>query len=83
MAHGSRDPRWQKPFVELTENIKASTDSETFIELAYMEFIEPTLMTAAKACYEKGAKHLTILPLFINSHSKSQVKSRITNLWKI
>jgi sirohydrochlorin cobaltochelatase len=49
IAHGSRDPRWQQPFEQLLQRLKQAKPGAA-IELAYMEFAEPTLLQVANAC---------------------------------
>jgi sirohydrochlorin ferrochelatase len=41
-AHGSRDPRWRKPFEKLPSSVAAELGSKC-VRLAYLEMFRPTL----------------------------------------
>ena len=43
LAHGSRDPQWRVPFERIVDAVQGQS-GKTKVRLAYMEFIEPTLM---------------------------------------
>jgi sirohydrochlorin cobaltochelatase len=64
LAHGSKDPRWRIPFEEILR-VAQSQAGEGSVRLAYMEFIEPTLMDAARECAEQGISSIRIFPLFL------------------
>jgi len=63
-AHGSRDPRWRAPFLDLLENLRAEL-GRAGVSLAFMEFAEPTLMDVARDARGEGVEHLRLLPLFL------------------
>ncbi len=63
-AHGSRDPNWARPFEEIRERVRASRP-ECPIELAYLEFLSPTLEEAIGALAREGAPAITVFPLFM------------------
>ena len=69
IAHGSKDPRWRLPFEQLVLSVLTELgedqSSEGRVRLAYMEFVEPTLMNVARTCVEHGVLRLQILPLFL------------------
>lgn len=64
IAHGSKDPRWRKPFESLYEKLKASTESKN-VSLCYMEFANPKLIDVIDNGYKSGLKKIKILPLFM------------------
>lgn len=64
LAHGSKDPRWRLPFEQILSATRAEV-GEGRVLLAYMEFIEPTLMDAARTCVEQGRLRMRIFPLFL------------------
>ena len=63
-AHGARDPQWARPFEEIRERVRASRP-ECPIELAYLEFLSPTLEEAIAAIAREGAPAITVFPLFM------------------
>jgi sirohydrochlorin cobaltochelatase len=63
-VHGSRDPRWRRPFEELTAGIQADVGRER-VRLAYMEFAAPTLMDAAEGAVHDGVSRLRLFPIFL------------------
>ena len=63
-AHGARDPEWARPFERIRDRIRASRP-ECPIELAYLDFMSPTLDEAVAALAEEGASSITVFPLFM------------------
>ncbi len=63
-AHGARDPEWARPFEAIRERVRAMRP-EYRIELAYLEFMEPTLDGAIDAVIAEGALFVTVFPLFM------------------
>lgn len=63
-AHGARDPEWARPFERVRDRVRASRP-ECPIELAYLDFMRPTLEEAAAALTEAGASSITVFPLFM------------------
>ena len=63
-AHGARDPDWARPFEHIRDRIRASRP-ECPIELAYLDFMSPTLDEAVAALAEEGASSITVFPLFM------------------
>jgi len=64
LAHGSKDPRWRLPFEQILRVVQ-SQRGEDRVRLAYMEFIEPTLLDVARTCVENGVLRIRVLPLFL------------------
>jgi sirohydrochlorin cobaltochelatase len=60
-AHGSREPRWAKPF----EDLAARLSAEFLVELAYLEVMKPTLSEAVASLADAGAKSVRIFPVFL------------------
>lgn len=63
-AHGARDPEWAHPFERIRDRIRASRP-ECPIELAYLDFMSPTLDEAVAALALEGASSITVFPLFM------------------
>jgi sirohydrochlorin cobaltochelatase len=78
LAHGSKDPRWCAPF-ERIFNAVQSQSRETQVRLAYMAFVEPTLMDVARECVGQRILHLRILPLFLSfgAHLATDVPEQV------
>jgi len=64
-AHGARDPRWAEPFDAVAERIRASAP-ELRVELAYLEFMTPSLSEAACRLATDGC-------LVVDSHQRTNV----------
>ncbi len=65
-AHGSRDPRWRKPFEKLSSTVAAELGREC-VRLAYLEMFRPTLLDIAAEAARDGFLHLRVLPLFLSA----------------
>lgn len=65
-AHGSGDPRWRAPFEKLEQDMIAVLGRER-LTLAYMEFVGPTLLEAAKNAAADGMEVLRVLPIFLSA----------------
>lgn len=65
-AHGSTDPRWRRTFEDLAGRMAARTGAGS-VDLAYMEFVSPTLMDAAGRAAADGVRSLIVLPLFLSA----------------
>lgn len=78
LAHGSKDPRWCVPFERIVNAVRGQSD-KTKVRLAYMEFVEPTLMDVARECVGLQILHLKILPLFlsIGTHLATDVHEQV------
>ena len=63
-AHGARDPEWARPFEEIRRRLAASRP-ECPVELAYLDFMRPTLEEAIASLVEGGAPAITVFPLFM------------------
>ncbi len=63
-AHGARDPEWAQPFEAIREIVRQSRP-EYPIELAFLDFMAPTLEQAIGSLVEQGALAITVFPLFM------------------
>ncbi len=63
-AHGSRDPRWARPFNALAADL-AGDLAPVPVRLAFMEFAGPTLKEVAAELAGSGCTRLRLLPLFL------------------
>lgn len=63
-AHGSRDPQWAAPFRAVQQKI-ATARPQLKIEVAFLEFMQPTLSDAIDSLAAAGHGRLVIAPLFM------------------
>ncbi len=63
-AHGARDPQWAEPFQRIRERVRALRPGVP-VELAFLELMEPGLTECVASLAEQGARHMTLVPLFM------------------
>ena len=80
-AHGARDPEWAAPMRRVQAAIRA-TQPELRVELAFLEFMSPTLAECAEGLLADGVDKLTVVPMFIaqGGHLKRDVPLLIEQL---
>jgi sirohydrochlorin cobaltochelatase len=62
-GHGARDSRWREPFDQLA-HLWRTQHSDTPVELAFLEMMQPGLAEAIGLLAEKGATQITVVPVF-------------------
>jgi sirohydrochlorin cobaltochelatase len=62
-AHGARDARWAEPFRRVADRVRAIAP-DLALELAYLEYLAPPLLDAARALVARGARRIRVVPLF-------------------
>ncbi len=63
-AHGARDVRWADPLREIAKEILAlSPDAR--VELAFLEFMEPSLPAVAEKLHGSGVRAARLVPVFL------------------
>jgi sirohydrochlorin cobaltochelatase len=62
-GHGARDSRWREPFDRLASLWQAQ-HSDTPVELAFLEMMQPSLEEVVAILSAKGATELTVVPVF-------------------
>jgi sirohydrochlorin cobaltochelatase len=65
-AHGARDPRWALPFVDIKQRVLANAPTMP-VELAFLEFMSPTLIEAGESLAQAGCTRVDVLPLFLGA----------------
>ena len=65
-AHGARDPNWAIPFRAVAERVRAR-DADLVVELAFLEFMTPTLKDAGAALAAAGCTRVDVVPLFLGA----------------
>ena len=80
-AHGARDPAWARSFEAVAQRI-AARKPNTPLQLAYLEFMSPTMAEAAQALAAAGCRVVHIVPLFLGSggHVRKDVPALIESL---
>lgn len=63
-AHGARDPEWANPMRRVQAAIRLRMTTAP-VELAFLEFMSPTLPECAAQLIAQGADKIVVLPMFI------------------
>lgn len=63
-AHGARDPRWAAPFERLRDTIR-NRQPDLRVELAFLEFMSPSLPQIAVSMAADGITDITLVPVFL------------------
>lgn len=63
-AHGARDPQWAAPLRAVAAQVRQNAPGLP-VELAFLEFLEPDLATAAARLVAAGVREVVIQPMFI------------------
>jgi sirohydrochlorin cobaltochelatase len=64
LGHGSRDPEWARPLREVAARL-TSAPAAPCVELAFLEWIEPTLGEACARLAARGVARIAVVPMFI------------------
>ncbi len=80
-AHGARDPEWANPMRRVQAEIRQRLPGVT-VELAFLEFMAPTLLDCVHGLIEQGARKIVVLPMFIaqGGHLKRDVPELLEQL---
>ncbi len=65
-AHGARDPRWAQPFEAVAAHIRRSHQALR-VQLAFLDFMSPTLGDAVAAVVAQGARQVDVVPMFLGA----------------
>jgi sirohydrochlorin cobaltochelatase len=73
-AHGARDPEWAQPMRRVQALVRERT-AGVVVELAFLEFMAPTLSDCVANLVTGGATRIVVLPMFIarGGHLKREV----------
>lgn len=63
-AHGARDPEWANPMRRVQAAIRLRMTSVP-VELAFLEFMSPTLPERAAELIAQGADKIVVMPMFV------------------
>jgi sirohydrochlorin cobaltochelatase len=78
LGHGARDPAWAEPLCRIREQVRALAP-EVVVELAFLEFMTPTLEDAVAALVAAGERRIRVVPVFLaqGGHLKRDLPARI------
>ncbi|MCY7316244.1 MAG: CbiX/SirB N-terminal domain-containing protein [Rubrivivax sp.] len=65
-AHGARDPRWAAPFQAVAAALQAARPGLP-VQLAFLEFMTPTLPEAGASLAAQGCRAIQVLPMFLGA----------------
>ena len=63
-AHGARDAEWAAPFGIIQRQLQAARP-DTQVELAFQDFMTPSLEAAVAQSAARGARRVVLVPLFM------------------
>jgi len=78
-AHGAREPEWAQPFESIRDRLRAAGMQ---VELAFLEFMSPSLDEAAARLAGKGIDTVVIVPLFLaqGAHLKRELPAMVERI---
>jgi sirohydrochlorin cobaltochelatase len=81
-AHGARNPEWRKPLEAIREAMRVQ-QPEARVDLAFLEFLPPTLPEAIDSVAAAGHTRLTIVPIFMaqSGHTKRDLPALLAAAW--
>jgi sirohydrochlorin cobaltochelatase len=79
-AHGARDPEWRAPVDALARRLAAAMPAAR-VDVAFLEFMSPTLPETIDAAAAAGARRVAVAPLFWaeGGHLKREVPALIAH----
>ena len=80
-AHGARDPEWANPMRRVQAVVRQRVAGIP-VELAFLEFMAPTLPECAAALIAAGARKVVVMPMFIarGGHLKKETPEMLAAL---
>ncbi len=80
-AHGARDAEWSEPFRAIQRTV-ARGRPDLQVELAFLEFMKPTLGESVAQLVRSGHSAITIAPLFLapGGHLKHDLPRLVADL---
>jgi sirohydrochlorin cobaltochelatase len=81
LGHGARDPGWAAPLRQARAML-AATRPSLAVELAFLEFMTPTLEEAVAALAGRGMTRIAVVPVFLarGGHLKHELPARLDAL---
>jgi len=80
-AHGARDPEWASPMRRVQAVLRGRVP-DTPVELAFLEFMTPSLADCVADVVAAGAGRIVVLPMFIarGGHLKRELPEMLAAL---
>jgi len=80
-AHGAREPEWAQPFESIRDRLLAAGMP---VELAFLEFMSPSLDEAAARLAGEGIETVVIVPLFLaqGAHLRRELPAMVEKIRK-
>lgn len=80
-AHGARDPAWARPFEQVAARIAAERPDLPWA-LAFLEFMQPELESAAHDLVARACNRIHIVPMFLGTggHVRKDIPPLIARL---
>jgi len=80
-AHGARDPRWAGPFEEVARRVR-EREPALAVQLAFLEFMAPSLREAGEMLVGAGCVRVDVIPLFLGAggHVRKDLPELLTEL---
>lgn len=77
-GHGARDPDWALP-MQRTQAMMRASEPGLAVELAFLEFMQPTLAEAIDRLVSAGVGRVTVVPVFLaqGGHLKKDVPALV------
>lgn len=82
LAHGSPDPDWRAPLERVVQVIRA-TDPAVVVELAFMDFIAPSLQEVVTQLAAQGSTRIRVVAAFLSAggrHLKRDVPKLVAEV---
>lgn len=80
VGHGSRDEQGNEELIQFAERVRAAVHKQyPLVETCFLEFATPTIQQGIQSCIEKGASHVTLVPVILlgAGHSKLHIPHEI------
>ena len=80
-AHGARDPEWANP-MRRVQGVVRYRMADVPVELAFLEFMTPTLPECAAQLIQQGVQKIVVMPMFIarGGHLKKETPEMLAML---
>ncbi|MDR1994146.1 CbiX/SirB N-terminal domain-containing protein [Azonexus sp.] len=80
-GHGAREPAWAEPLRRVQAAVREQAPG-LLAELAFLEFLAPTLADCAAGLVANGARKVVVLPMFIaqGGHLKHDLPDMLEQL---
>jgi sirohydrochlorin cobaltochelatase len=81
LGHGARDPEWRRP-IDAIRTCLTERQLQTRVEIAFHEFIGPTLADTVALLHAAGHREIVVVPVFIaqGGHLRQEVPAQIESL---